>query len=74
MVRSGRDFSRSSSELFSVTGAPTMVLPKGKSGTLPLTLAGVLLTLLLPYASRMPHFPLDGVSEGATLLIKAFVI
>jgi len=63
-VKSGRDFSRISIEFCSVVGAglSPKVLPKGKSGTLPLTLAaGVLLTLLLPYASKMPHFPRDCV-------------
>lgn len=68
MVRSGRDFSRTSTE-FSPAGAAAKVAAKGKSGTLPLTLAGVRVPLLEPYASRIPHFPFsDSDSMGATFV------
>jgi len=71
MVRSGRDFSRSSSEFDSGAGAAAKVPPKGKSGTLPLTLAGVRLPLLVPYASIIPHFPFSFYcSLPATFVVK----
>lgn len=71
MVRSGRDFSRSSTEFDSGAGAAAKVPPKGKSGTLPLTLAGVRLPLLVPYASRIPHFPFAYCySLGVTFVVN----
>lgn len=70
MVRLGRDFSSSSSKFDSGAGAAAKVPPKGKSGTLPLTLAGVRLCLLEPYASLIPHFPFAFCcSLSATLVV-----